>query len=141
MGPRFALAPLLLGALAATAAALAADDRGFPRGARETARPASVPAAPASAPQPEETPEALPDGSARDDAFYRCTACHNTAVIRRSALSRGQWDELMDWMTEKHGMPPLEGAERETIVGYLATAFPPRRARGGRGAPNPFADE
>lgn len=96
----------------------------------------SVSPALAAASQREETPEVLPPGEARDDTFYRCTACHDTAVIRRSALSRGQWDELMDWMTEKHAMPPLEGAEREAIVDYLARAFPPR---GGRAARNPFA--
>lgn len=95
---------------------------------------------PASAAEPTSTPDELPPGDGREDTFYRCTACHSTAVIRRSALSRAQWDELMDWMTEKHAMPPLEGDERDHIVGYLARAFPPRAVRGGpRGAMNPFA--
>ena len=84
-----------------------------------------------------ETPEALPDGNGREDTFYRCTACHSTAVIRRSRLSRERWDELMDWMTERHGMPPLEGEERRLIVGYLAGAFPPQERRR-RGPANPF---
>jgi hypothetical protein len=65
----------------------------------------------------------LPDGEGRSETFGYCTACHDTALIRRSRLSREQWDGLMDWMTEKHGMNPLEGEFRDTIVNYLATHF------------------
>ena len=89
-----------------------------------------------TAAQPAETPEALPPGEAREDVFYACTACHSTAVIRRSRLSRQQWDDLMDWMAEKHGMNPLEGERRRQIVDYLATAFPASSGR--RRAGNPF---
>lgn len=108
--------------------------------------PASTASPPAARQQPEqpapieqitETPEALPEGHGREDTFYRCTACHSTAVIRRSRLSRDRWDELMDWMTERHGMPPLEGDERRVIVDYLAGVFPPQPERR-RGAANPF---
>lgn len=69
------------------------------------AQPAPTPSGPASRQQAEqtaaveqtaETPEALPEGHGREDTFYRCTACHSTAVIRRSRLSRERWDELMD---------------------------------------------
>ncbi len=89
--------------------------------------------------RPQETPEALPEGAAREEVFFACTACHATAVIRRSRLSRDRWDELMDWMTQRHGMNPLEGAQRERIVDYLAEHFPPARGRGRGG--NPFATE
>ena len=92
---------------------------------------------PATAEESVETPEVLPEGHGREDTFYRCTACHSTAVIRRSRLSRERWDELMDWMTERHGMPPLEREERRLIVGYLAGAFPPQEQRR-RGPANPF---
>jgi hypothetical protein len=71
--------------------------------------------------------------------FHACTACHGTTVIRRSRLSRERWDELMDWMTEKHGMAPLEGAFRSLVVDYLARAFPP--AAGPRRGANPFLAE
>jgi hypothetical protein len=86
----------------------------------------------------EETPEVLAPGEGREETFYYCIACHGTAVIRRSGFTRQQWDELMDWMTDRHGMNPLEGELRETIVNYLAEAYPPRRQRG---VPfiNPFA--
>lgn len=89
-------------------------------------------AAPAARAQ--ETPEALPEAPGREETFYACTACHGTAVIGRSRLTREGWDELMDWMTEKQGMAPLEGEERRVIVDYLARAFPPGQRRGG----NPF---
>jgi hypothetical protein len=84
--------------------------------------------------QEEET--VLADGEGRSEVFGYCTACHNTALIRRSAFTRERWDELMDWMTEKHGMNPLEGEFRDTIVDYLARHYGPR-ARGPRGG-NPF---
>ena len=84
----------------------------------------------------EEDPSALPAGKGQEEVFYACTACHSTAIIRRSAFDRGRWDGLMDWMTEKHGMNPLEGEERALIVDYLAEHFGPRAAPG-RGR-NPF---
>lgn len=78
----------------------------------------------------------LPDGEGRSETFGYCTACHNTAIIRRSRFTRQQWDGLMDWMTERHGMNPLEGEFRTTIVDYLARHFGPAQvpARGR----NPF---
>lgn len=86
--------------------------------------------------QPAETPEVLPPGEGREEVFGTCTACHSTAIIRRSRFSRQQWDDLMDWMAEKHGMNPLEGAQRTLIVDYLSTAFP--SSTGARRATNPF---
>jgi cytochrome c-type biogenesis protein CcmH/NrfF len=80
----------------------------------------------------------LADGEGRSETFAYCTVCHNTALIRRSAFSRDRWDELMDWMVEKHGMNPLEGEFRATIVDYLAQHYGPRQ-RGPRGG-NPFLD-
>lgn len=84
-----------------------------------------------------EEPSVLPAGPGQEETFYGCTACHNTAVIRRSRLTREQWDGLMDWMTERHGMAPLEGEERRVIVDFLARHFGPAQAGGARGR-NPF---
>jgi hypothetical protein len=80
----------------------------------------------------------LAEGEGRSETFAYCTACHNTALIRRSAFSRDRWDELMDWMAEKHGMNPIDGEFRTTIVDYLAQHYGPRQ-RGPRGG-NPFLD-
>ena len=98
-----------------------------------TQRQAEATADPAEQ-QEEET--VLAEGEGRSEVFGYCTACHNTALIRRSAFTRERWDELMDWMAEKHGMNPLEGEFRDTIVDYLAQHYGPR-ARGPRGG-NPF---
>jgi cytochrome c5 len=76
----------------------------------------------------------LPEGEGRSETFAYCTACHSTSIIRRSGFSRVQWDGLMDWMSERHGMNELEGELRTQIVDYLAAHFPPRQRRGG----NPF---
>jgi len=84
--------------------------------------------------QEEET--VLAEGEGRSEVFGYCTACHNTALIRRSAFTRERWDELMDWMAEKHGMNPLEGEFRDTIVDYLARHYG-QLTRGPRGG-NPF---
>jgi len=78
----------------------------------------------------------LAEGPGRAEVFGLCTACHDSAVIRRSRLSRPQWDGLMDWMTERHGMPPLEGALRSTIVDYLAAQY--GAAQANPRARNPF---
>ncbi len=94
-------------------------------------------ALPAADARAEETPEALPEAPGREETFYACTACHGAAVIRRSRLSREGWDGLMDWMTEKQGMAPLEGEDRRVIVDYLARAFPPGTQQQRRGG-NPF---
>ena len=73
--------------------------------------------------QPTEEETILPEGHGRAETFGYCVACHSTAIIRRSAFSRDQWDGLMDWMTEKHNMTRLEGELRETIVNYLTQHF------------------
>ena len=83
----------------------------------------------------QEEPSALPDGDGRDEVFYGCTACHSTAIIRRSRLSRPAWDGLMDWMVERHGMAPLEGDDRRLMVDYLARHFGLAQAPARR---NPF---
>jgi hypothetical protein len=78
----------------------------------------------------------LAEGEGRSETFAYCSVCHNTALIRRSHFSRQQWDGLMDWMAERHGMNPLEGEFRDLIVGYLATHYGPQQAPA-RGR-NPF---
>lgn len=75
-----------------------------------------------------EEPSVFPAGPGQEEVFYACTACHSTAIIRRSGFTRGQWDGLMDWMVEKQGMNPLEPDERKLIVDYLAQHYGPRDA-------------
>src|SRR5690606_8715997 len=81
-----------------------------------------------------DVPENLPDGPNREEIFWFCTACHSSELIRRQGLSRDRWDDVLTWMTERHGMAPLDGAERDKYLDYLSEALPPRR----RGFTNPF---
>jgi hypothetical protein len=119
---------LAVGALVGASVALAQD----PGAARGQAAAATALAAQA------EEESVLAEGEGRSETFAYCTACHDTALIRRSAFSRERWDDLMDWMVDKHGMNPVEGEFRATIVDYLARHYGPR-ARGPRGG-NPFLD-
>lgn len=86
----------------------------------------------------DEAPEEFPAGPGRDETFYSCTACHNFKLVAQQGLNRRQWDDSLNWMTEKHGMPKLEGDERKQVLDYLEASFPPRAPAQGRGSPNPF---
>jgi hypothetical protein len=96
---------------------------------------AALAQAPAFMPS-DENPEDLPPGPGRDDAFYSCTPCHGFKIVAQQGQSRERWSDTLDWMTEKHKMPPLEGDMRKTVLDYLAANYPPRTAP--RGWQNPF---
>jgi hypothetical protein len=85
----------------------------------------------------DESPEDFPAGPGRDDTFYTCTACHGFKLVAQQGMNRRQWDDSLNWMTEKHNMPKLEGKDRETVLNYLEATYPPRRPAGG-GWQNPF---
>lgn len=84
----------------------------------------------------EETPEEFPDLPGRDDTFYSCTACHAFKLVAQQGMSRHRWDSTLDLMTDRHGMPKVEGQERAAILDYLEKAFP--EAAAPRGWQNPF---
>jgi len=84
----------------------------------------------------DESPQDFPDHPGRDQTFYTCTACHGFRLIAAQGQSRAQWEDTLDFMTRRHNMPVLEGANRKTVVDYLTVAFPPRTAP--RGGQNPF---
>jgi hypothetical protein len=83
----------------------------------------------------EEKPEDYPVGPGRDDTFYACTPCHGFKVVAAQGQSRRQWDDTLDWMTQRHAMPKPREAERKVMLDYLEAAFPPRVQRGWQ---NPF---
>ena len=89
-------------------------------------------------PRPEQV-EDLPAGPGREETFAFCTACHAYRLVSNQGLSRERWDETLSWMTERHNMPALEGADRALILDYLAGAHPPRAAPAAGGFRNPFA--
>jgi len=79
--------------------------------------------------------EDFPEGKGREETANMCAACHSGRLVSQQGMSRAQWDNTLDFMTEQHKMPKLEGEERALILDYLAAAFPPKARRG---APNPF---
>jgi len=84
----------------------------------------------------QEEPEEFPDLPGREDTFYFCSACHNFKLVAQQGMSRHRWDSTLSMMTERHGMPKLEGPEREVILRYLENAFPELDSP--RGWQNPF---
>jgi hypothetical protein len=84
----------------------------------------------------EEAPEEFPDAPGREEAFYGCTACHNFKLVAQQGMSRARWNGTIDLMTERHGMPKLEGKDREVVLNYLERAFPEQAPS--RGFQNPF---
>jgi hypothetical protein len=89
----------------------------------------------------DESPEEFPAGPGRDDTFYACTACHNFKLVAQQGMSRRQWEETLVLMTERHGMPPLDAKDRETVLGYLETAFAPSTRAAPGGWKNPFSNQ
>ncbi|MBI3454110.1 MAG: hypothetical protein HY057_14990 [Rhodospirillales bacterium] len=82
----------------------------------------------------EDEPENLPEGPGREETFYSCTACHGMAIVTQQGMSRARWDDTIDYMMARHGMPELDPADRKLVVEYLSVHFPSRQ----RGATNPF---
>jgi hypothetical protein len=106
-------------------------------GAAEAQAPAR---APAFAPS-EERPEDLPEGPGREETFYACTACHNFKLVAAQGLTRAQWDDSLTWMTTRHNMADIQGADRALILDYLEKNFPPKAPSRAGGWRNPFAPQ
>jgi hypothetical protein len=90
--------------------------------------------APAFTPR-DESPEDYPDAAGREQTFYACTPCHGFKIVAQQGQTRRQWDDTLDWMTQKHNMPRPSENDRKALLDYLETAFP---ARAQRGWQNPF---
>lgn len=86
----------------------------------------------------DESPEEFAAGPGRDETFYACTACHNFKLVAAQGLNRAQWDDSINLMIRRHNMPPPEPKDREVLLNYLETAYPPR-APGRGGWQNPFS--
>ena len=63
----------------------------------------------------------LPEGPGREIVFYHCAICHSTRLVLQQRLSRGIWDETLDWMVEEQGMNELEPEIRKIVLDYLST--------------------
>ena len=87
----------------------------------------------------EESPEEFAAGAGRDETFYACTACHGFKLVAQQGLTRAQWEDSINLMVRRHNMPPLDAKDREKVLTYLETAYPPRAPAGRGGWVNPFA--
>jgi hypothetical protein len=87
----------------------------------------------------DEKPEDLPEGPGREETFYACTACHNFKLVAAQGMTRAQWDESLTWMTTRHKMADIQGADRDLILDYLEKHYPPRAPSRAGGWQNPFA--
>ena len=96
--------------------------------------------APAFTPKDEQV-EDLPEGPGREETFGLCTACHGYRLVSNQGMTRDEWDETMTWMTERHGMPEIQGADRDLILDYLAKHHPPKAPARAGGFRNPFAPQ
>jgi hypothetical protein len=83
----------------------------------------------------DESPEDYPAGPGREDTFYACTPCHGFKVVAAQGQTRRQWDDTLDWMTQRHSMPKPRESDRKVMLDYLESAFPARTTRGWQ---NPF---
>jgi hypothetical protein len=86
----------------------------------------------------DENPEDFAPAPGRDDTFYACTACHGFKLVAQQGMNRRQWEESIQLMVDKHGMPELPDQELKVVLDYLETAYPPRAPEPGRGWQNPF---
>ena len=87
----------------------------------------------------DENPEEFPAGTGRDDTFYACTACHGFKLVAQQGMSRRQWEESIQLMVDRHGMPPLPEKEQKVVLDYLESTYPPRAPAQNRGWQNPFS--
>jgi mono/diheme cytochrome c family protein len=97
---------------------------------------AALPQVPQFVPR-DENPEDFPVGPGREETFYACTACHGFKLVAQQGMNRRQWEESLEWMTEKHGMPPLPEKELKLVLDYLEKTYPPRAPEAARGWQNP----
>lgn len=96
-------------------------------------------ASPLGAGAAEDGPENYPEGPNREETYYFCAACHSFRIVSRQGMNRDRWDDTLSWMSERHNMPVLEGADRQAILNYLAHAYPENAPSGRAGWKNPFA--
>ena len=85
--------------------------------------------APAFTPR-DESPEDYPAAAGREQTFYACTACHGFKLVAQQGQTREHWDDTLDWMTQRHGMPRPSDNDRKVRARLSRGGVPrPRPAR------------
>ncbi len=67
--------------------------------------------------------DSLPEGPGREAVGAHCGACHSLNLVTQQGDTREGWAEVLQWMVDDHGMLPLDSAEEELILDYLAEHF------------------
>ena len=65
--------------------------------------------------------QSLPPGKGRAQVLKNCTACHSSAIILQTRMSRKKWDQTLSWMQNKQGLRDLQPDLRKIILDYLST--------------------
>ena len=112
MGMRPVVAAAVLAAAVAVCNATAASVRSEPQSGDSSSKPAD--------PYP-----TLPPGEGRDVMIRVCSHCHSPESAAGEAFDEAQWKDVVDQMAGKGAEASQE--EFETIVKYLAKAFPPEK--------------
>ena len=68
----------------------------------------------------------FPPGKNRELVAAFCGSCHSNKLVLQHEMTREQWSETLDWMTEKQGMPNLPQKMRTNILDYLGAALAPK---------------
>ena len=63
------------------------------------------------------------DAPGVEETFYTCTACHSERIVAQQGLTRGGWDEVLEWMADEHGMSEIDEPDRSAILDYLAAHY------------------
>jgi len=67
----------------------------------------------------------LKPGLGREETFYACAGCHSVGRIKRSRMSREEWETTLDRLIAERGLPEFDDQERVLIFDYLAAKYGP----------------
>jgi hypothetical protein len=65
----------------------------------------------------------LPRTAGYEEVEAYCSGCHGLAIVMQQRVTPERWAELLTWMVEKQGMPPLEVEEQSLVQAYLTQYF------------------
>ena len=58
-----------------------------------------------------------------EEVFYTCSACHSLQLVMQQRKSMQGWNDTIDLMIKKRGMPPPPADDRAKITAYLGSYF------------------
>jgi hypothetical protein len=68
----------------------------------------------------------LPPGPAQAKVRTACLECHDPSIIVQQRLSKAAWTKEVDKMIKWGAL--VEAADRDSLIDYLSTNFPPDKA-------------